>query len=109
MHSFGKAEGEDGLQCYLGLEDAAADVERRLGIMIDAVDAAYGRSDGDPSVLKVFLAPEFFFRWKVRAGFGGILDTARTVPSGRGGASPHSPPPPGAAGGNRVAVRRRDR
>ena len=65
MHSFGKPEGEDGLQCYLGLEDAAYDIERRMSIMIDAVDAAYDRSDDDPDVLKIFLAPEFFFRWKV--------------------------------------------
>ena len=65
VHSFGKPEGEDGLQCYLGLEDAARDIERRMSIMIDAVDAAYGRSDDDPDVLKIFLAPEFFFRWKV--------------------------------------------
>jgi len=65
VHSFGKPEGEDGLQCYLGLEDAAYDIERRMSIMIDAVDAAYDRSDKDPDVLKIFLAPEFFFRWKV--------------------------------------------
>jgi len=50
VHSFGKPEGEDGLQCYLGLEDAAYDIERRMSIMIDAVDAAYDRSDDDPDV-----------------------------------------------------------
>ena len=47
------------------MEDAARDIERRMSIMIDAVDAAYDRSDDDPDVLKIFLAPEFFFRWKV--------------------------------------------
>jgi hypothetical protein len=49
----------------MGLEDAAEDIERRLSIMTDAVERAYEKSDKDNSVLKIFLAPEFFFRWKV--------------------------------------------
>ena len=66
MHSFGKPEGEDGLQCYLGLEDASNDIDKRLSIMGDAVNKAYEKSNKDTSVLKIFLAPEFFFRYKVR-------------------------------------------
>lgn len=64
LHSFGKPEGDENLQCYLGLEDSAMDIERRLGIMVDAVDKAYNASNKDETILKIFLAPEFFFRYK---------------------------------------------
>ena len=46
----------------MGLEDSADDVSRRLGIMIDAVNQAYESSSKDPSVLKIFIAPEFYWR-----------------------------------------------
>lgn len=58
LHSYGKSEdsdlnGSSSLQCYLGLEDTAADVEKRMGIMVDAVNTAYDASDKDESTLKV--------------------------------------------------------
>jgi hypothetical protein len=58
LHSYGKSEDSDldnssSLQCYLGLEDTAADVEKRMGIMRDAVNMAYDASDKDESTLKV--------------------------------------------------------
>lgn len=58
LHSYGKSEDSDldsssSLQCYLGLEDTAADVEKRMGIMRDAVNVAYDASDKDESTLKV--------------------------------------------------------
>ena len=58
LHSYGKSEDSDldsssSLQCYLGLEDTAADVEKRMGIMRDAVNTAYDASDKDESTLKV--------------------------------------------------------
>lgn len=58
LHSYGKSEDSDldsssSLQCYLGLEDTAADVEKRMGIMRDAVNKAYDASDKDESTLKV--------------------------------------------------------
>lgn len=59
---FGMPEDSDAFQCYLGLEDAAEDVNRRLRIMTNAVDRAYDVSDKDDSVLKIFIAPEFYFR-----------------------------------------------
>ncbi|KAL7541359.1 hypothetical protein ACHAXR_011319 [Thalassiosira sp. AJA248-18] len=62
LHSYGRPEDSEALQCYLGLEDTAKDVHRRLTIMSDAVDKAYDVSDKDVSTLKVFLAPEFYFR-----------------------------------------------
>eukprot|EP00578_Thalassiosira_sp_NH16_P001134 CAMPEP_0181139710 /NCGR_PEP_ID=MMETSP1071-20121207/34927_1 /TAXON_ID=35127 /ORGANISM="Thalassiosira sp., Strain NH16" /LENGTH=544 /DNA_ID=CAMNT_0023226635 /DNA_START=49 /DNA_END=1686 /DNA_ORIENTATION=+ len=62
LHSYGLPENSNILQCYLGLEDTAKDVHRRLNIMRDAVDKAYDNSDKDDSVLKIFLSPEFFFR-----------------------------------------------
>mmetsp|Transcript_943 Transcript_943/g.1878 ORF Transcript_943/g.1878 Transcript_943/m.1878 type:complete len:557 (-) Transcript_943:133-1803(-) len=64
LNSYGLPEDSDSLQCYLGLEDSAKDVQHRLGIMTDAVNRAYDVSNKDPSVLKIFLAPEFFFRGK---------------------------------------------
>lgn len=64
LNSYGLPEDSNTLQCYLGLEDTALDVQRRLGIMRDAVDRAYDVSDQDESTLKIFLAPEFFFRGK---------------------------------------------
>mmetsp|Transcript_14918 Transcript_14918/g.24269 ORF Transcript_14918/g.24269 Transcript_14918/m.24269 type:complete len:516 (-) Transcript_14918:279-1826(-) len=62
LHSYGSPENSEALQCYLGLEDTAEDVERRLNIMTDAVNKAYDVSDKDDSTLKIFLAPEFYFR-----------------------------------------------
>ena len=62
VHSYGLASDSEEVQCYLGLEDAAEDVKRRLTIMTDAVNKAYDVSDKDDSVLKIFLAPEFYFR-----------------------------------------------
>jgi hypothetical protein len=56
LHSYGKSEDDDSespLQCYLGLEDTALDVEKRLDIMRDAVNKAYVVSDMDESTLKV--------------------------------------------------------
>lgn len=56
LHSYGKSGDDDPeapLQCYLGLENTALDVERRLGVMMDAVNKAYDVSDKDESILKV--------------------------------------------------------
>lgn len=50
--------------CYLGLEDVYTDANERVEIMIQAVNSAYAayRTNHSSSVLKVFLAPEFYFR-----------------------------------------------
>lgn len=48
--------------CYLGLDDQVDDALRRLEIMTDAVERAYELSDKNSDTLKVFNAPEFFFR-----------------------------------------------
>ena len=48
--------------CYLGLEDPIEDALRRVDVMTDAVEKALELSDPDPNTLKVFNAPEFFFR-----------------------------------------------
>ncbi len=50
------------LQCYLGLPSPELDVYARLRVMQEAVETALGAADPDPKVLKVFIAPEFFFR-----------------------------------------------
>ncbi|KAL3793768.1 hypothetical protein HJC23_013330 [Cyclotella cryptica] len=66
LNSYGLPEGTSDLdlQCYLGLDDTAEDVSRRLSIMSDAVNRAYDIADPDETTLKIFLAPEFFFRGK---------------------------------------------
>ena len=64
LNSYGMPEDAVELQCYLGLGDTAEDVRRRLNIMRDAVDKAYDLSDPSDDTLKIFLAPEFFFRGK---------------------------------------------
>lgn len=55
-------ENGDVLQCYLGNYDVEQDVQGRLRIMKDAVEQAYHQTDKDPYTLKVFIAPEFFWR-----------------------------------------------
>ena len=69
VHSYGLPEDSDDLLCYLGLEDTNEDVERRLSIMQNAVDRAYDVSNKDDSILKIFIAPEFYFR-----GLNGAYD-----------------------------------
>lgn len=69
----GAAQGPGELgQHYVGLDDPAADVRQRLKLMVEAVHAAGDCRyiDPDPSVLKVFMAPEFYFR----ARTGGYKD-----------------------------------
>jgi len=62
IDSNGHSEGV--FSCYLGLKDRAVDVKRRLKVMEDAVERAYRSSSSadDPETLKIFVAPEFFFR-----------------------------------------------
>eukprot|EP00890_Picochlorum_soloecismus_P002438 jgi/Picsp_1/3195/NSC_06035-R1_protein len=51
------------LSCYLGnSNDERKDVAGRLEIMKEAVEAAYMKSNTSEDVLKIFIAPEFFFR-----------------------------------------------
>jgi hypothetical protein len=49
---------------YIGNEDVTKDVDRRTHIMKEAIDSAMECSDLEQrhSVMKVFVAPEFFFR-----------------------------------------------
>ena len=58
------AAGSSGisLQCYIGQQNLTADVEGRVRIMKDAVEEAYEHSNKDDSVLKIFNAPEFYWR-----------------------------------------------
>ena len=62
QYSYGVADGE--LQCYIGHQNPVNDLQRRLEIMSTAVDRAYELSDKDNTTLKVFVAPEFFWRGK---------------------------------------------
>jgi hypothetical protein len=64
LNSYGTMWTEQGdvLQCYIGNYDIEQDVQARLRIMKEAVEMAYHQTDKDPSTLKVFIAPEFFFR-----------------------------------------------
>ncbi|KAG7340890.1 hypothetical protein IV203_024433 [Nitzschia inconspicua] len=50
------------LMCYLGHRDALHDVSQRMQIMRDAVETAYQQADHSNSTLKIFVAPEFYWR-----------------------------------------------
>jgi hypothetical protein len=50
------------LQCYLGGQDSMDDARRRVEIMKQAVLQAHETASPDPDVLKLFIAPEFFWR-----------------------------------------------
>jgi len=55
-----------GTPYYLGKKDAQADIKKRCKIMKNAVVTAYNKASDvekdDPEVLKIFMAPEFYFR-----------------------------------------------
>jgi hypothetical protein len=57
---YGSVDGV--MQCYMGHKHSKWDVEDRLAIMTDAVEKAYDLSDKSHDTLKIFVAPEFFFR-----------------------------------------------
>jgi hypothetical protein len=59
----------DHLYCYLGHANDTVDVQHRLHIMRESVQRAHEVADPDPSVLKVFIAPEFFWRGQDGAYF----------------------------------------
>ncbi|NQZ12523.1 MAG: hypothetical protein HRT35_35670, partial [Algicola sp.] len=49
---------------YMGNTDSDADIDYRVNVMIKCIDEASKSSqiDGDSSTLKIFMAPEFYFR-----------------------------------------------
>jgi hypothetical protein len=53
---------QNGAQVYLGLPDPAADIRARCALMQCALAAARTQAVADAQTLKVFMAPEFFFR-----------------------------------------------
>ena len=77
--------GEDApmLQCYIGLPDPMLDVRGRIEIMMDAVEKAYAvvakDPNDDPSTLKVFVTPEFFWRDISYRGRGRCLFDGRNT------------------------------
>eukprot|EP00523_Entomoneis_sp_CCMP467_P016079 CAMPEP_0168769536 /NCGR_PEP_ID=MMETSP0725-20121227/2453_1 /TAXON_ID=265536 /ORGANISM="Amphiprora sp., Strain CCMP467" /LENGTH=615 /DNA_ID=CAMNT_0008818949 /DNA_START=9 /DNA_END=1856 /DNA_ORIENTATION=+ len=56
----GVLEGES--QCYMGHENATQDVLDRLDVLQTAVERAYEAASRNEDTLKIFVAPEFFFR-----------------------------------------------
>jgi len=77
ISSYGVWDGEtQSVECYIGHDDSVLDVHKRIEILKAAVEKAYqevsaaeakqqhnGENDNDPSeTLKVFLAPEFYWR-----------------------------------------------
>lgn len=53
-------------QCYLGHEDPMEDIRHRMEIMRAAVERAHKEANHNSDVLKIFIAPEFF--WRGREG-----------------------------------------
>ena len=67
--SYGQVVGAEApmMQCYIGLPDPMLDVRGRIEIMMDAVEKAYAvvtatENADDSATLKVFIAPEFYWR-----------------------------------------------
>ena len=60
---------EDGVGVYPGYDDSKADIAGRIAVMERAIEASLEAPDLDTSndTLKIFLAPEFFFRGPVGA------------------------------------------
>jgi len=48
--------------CYMGHENSSHDVQRRLVLLEQAVKEAAQIASTDPSILKVFIVPEFYWR-----------------------------------------------
>ncbi len=49
-------------QKYIGLVDETKDIQSRCQILADAIAAARNDASLDPHALKIFIAPEFFYR-----------------------------------------------
>ena len=47
---------------YMGSANHDTDIDARCVAMIDAVQTVKPRADPDPKILKIFMAPEFYFR-----------------------------------------------
>lgn len=64
LDSYGEFYDENGLQyqCYLGLDDPIDDVRVRIKLMKEAIERAYQVADHDSDTLKIFIAPEFYWR-----------------------------------------------
>ena len=50
------------VQCYVGNENRTQDILGRIAVMEDAVEKAYEMASTDKRTLKIFNAPEFFWR-----------------------------------------------
>jgi hypothetical protein len=62
-------ETDPELMCYLGHHDPLPDVQHRMAIMRDAVEQAYQHADHDSHTLKVFVAPEFYWRGRKQGAY----------------------------------------
>lgn len=60
LKSLGTMEGVQ--RCYMGHKNVSLDIQARLDVMTEAVQRAYKEASQDPTTLKIFIAPEFFFR-----------------------------------------------
>lgn len=63
-HAVGKSihDNDVDAQCYIGKEEIQEDVLAQIQLMKDAVEKAYEEADPDSNILKIFNAPEFYWR-----------------------------------------------
>lgn len=77
--------------CYVGDQVTAHDLTRRVSVLSQAMSTAAAHVDKDPNTLKVFAAPEFFFRgafgaydansWaKAQFGLSSMLEQLTSLP-----------------------------
>jgi hypothetical protein len=64
---------------YLGWSTANVDILERGEVMIEAVQIAHGKASTDRKILKVFVAPEFY--WRGRRGAYLLEDISKILPS----------------------------
>jgi len=47
---------------YVGIPDQTKDVDQRLATLQDGIEKAFAGADPSPTILKIFVTPEFFFQ-----------------------------------------------
>lgn len=81
IHTGPARPGKGQKDYYVGLDDPVDDIAARIALMKEAVEAVYPNASTDSGTLKIFMAPEFYFRGKkgsyemsLLAGSGTDLD-----------------------------------
>jgi hypothetical protein len=64
---------------YLGRYTSGVDISDRSAVMIEAMQIAHGKASANRKILKVFVAPEFY--WRNKKGAYPVEDISKILPS----------------------------